>query len=163
MKTLILVRHAKSDWGYEFLKDIDRPLNERGYRDAYQQSNWFADSFDAPQIIVSSPAIRAISTALIFARTLNYDEQKILIKHGIYDATTDDFLSNIHSLSNDIDSAMFFGHNPTITNLANLISKDKFFDNIPTCGIIILKFEIDKWNLVGENTAISTEYKFVKD
>jgi phosphohistidine phosphatase len=162
MKTLILVRHAKSDWGYEFLKDIDRPLNERGYRDAYQQSKWFLDRFEAPQIIVSSPAIRAISTALIFARTLKYNEQKILIKHGIYDTTTDDFLSNIYSLSNDIDSAMFFGHNPTITNLANLISKDKFFDNIPTCGIVIFKFEIDRWNLVGENTAISTEYKFVK-
>lgn len=163
MKTLILVRHTKSDWGYEFLKDIDRPLNERGYRDAYQQSKWIKDNLAVPKIIVSSPAIRAISTALIFARTLNYDEQKILIKHGIYDATTDDFLSNIHSLSNDIDSAMIFGHNPTITNLTNLISKDKFFDNIPTSGIIILKFEIDKWNLVGENTAINTEYKFVKD
>ncbi|GIV27749.1 MAG: phosphohistidine phosphatase SixA [Bacteroidia bacterium] len=162
MKHLILVRHGKSDWGYEFLNDIDRPLNERGYRDAYYQSKWAKENLPTPQVFVSSPAIRAISTALIFARTLNYDEQNILIRHGIYDATTDDFLNNIHQLSENIQTAIFFGHNPTITNLFNLLSNDVFIDNIPTCGIVHLSFEVSEWKRIGEVKATKSETKFVK-
>ncbi|MCX7728886.1 MAG: histidine phosphatase family protein [Bacteroidia bacterium] len=162
MKTLILIRHAKSDWGYDFLKDIDRPLNERGFRDAYMQSKWYKDNYPLPQSIYTSPAIRAISTALIFARTLQYDEQKIVIRHGIYEATTDNFLSNIQSLSDHIETAMFFGHNPTITNLFNLLSNDVFIDNIPTCGIMKLEFNIPSWKEVGQAKAGKTEYKFVR-
>ncbi|GAB4200216.1 MAG: phosphohistidine phosphatase SixA [Bacteroidia bacterium] len=162
MKTLILVRHAKSDWGYEFLNDIDRPLNERGYRDAYTQSKWYKENFPYPQLILSSPAIRAISTALIFARTLKYNEEKIIVRHGIYDATTDDFMNNIHLLPNDVDTAMFFGHNPTITNLFNWLSNDIFIDNIPTCGIIKLEFETVQWRDIQEKSAARIQHKFPK-
>jgi len=162
MKTLLLIRHAKSDWKYEFLNDIDRPLNERGFRDAYTQSKWLASQPYQFQLMISSPAIRAISTALIFARNLNYNEQDIQIKHGIYDATTDDFLNNIHSLPDTIDTALFFGHNPTITNLFNLLSRDISIDNIPTCGITILKFDVDQWKKIGEVHSSKTEYKFPK-
>lgn len=162
MKTLILVRHAKSDWGYEFLKDIDRPLNERGYRDAYTQSKWYAEKYNVPDILVSSPAVRAISTALIFARQLKYDEQKILIRHGIYESNVENFLSMIRNLPDDFQSAMVFGHNPTITNVANEIANDFYVDNIPTCGIIVLSFNTDDWKKVGEIKADKVEYKFVK-
>lgn len=79
MKELILVRHAKSDWGSEVLKDIDRPLNERGYRDAYFMSNWFVKEKAKPQVIVSSSATRALSTAMIFARIMDADVKKIRI------------------------------------------------------------------------------------
>lgn len=162
MKTLILIRHAKSDWGYEFLKDIDRPLNERGYRDAYQLSKWYVSNFPKPQLILSSPAIRAISTALIFARALEYNEQDIQIKHGIYDAHTDDFLSIIHQLPDRIDIAMFFGHNPTITNLSNILCPKFFIDNIPTCGIIKLNFDTSQWKTIGEIPSFQIEHKFSK-
>lgn len=162
MKTLILIRHAKSDWGYEFLKDIDRPLNERGYRDAYQLSKWYVQHFLKPQLILSSPAIRAISTALIFARTLEYNEENIQIKHGIYDATTDDFLNLIHQLPDSIDTAMFFGHNPTITNLSNALCPDFFIDNIPTCSIIKLNFDTSQWMMIGKVQAYQIEHKFSK-
>lgn len=162
MKTLVLIRHAKSDWGYEFLKDIDRPLNERGYRDAYHLSKWYAQHFPAPSLIISSPAIRAISTALIFARTLAYNETNILIQHGIYDATTDDFLHNIHQLPQNVDIAMFFGHNPTITHLSNLLNDSMFFDNIPTCGIVKLNFDTHDWKKLGQLKAIQVEHKFLK-
>lgn len=162
MKTLVLVRHAKSDWGYDFLKDIDRSLNERGYRDAYYQSKWYAEHNEQAQLIVSSPAIRAISTALIFARQLKYDEQKISIQHGIYAATMDEFLNTIHKLSDDIDYAMFFGHNPTITNVCNFLSTDFYIDNIPTCGIVRLEFTTASWQAIGSTKATKTDYKFVK-
>lgn len=162
MKILVLIRHAKSDWGYEFLKDIDRPLNERGYRDAYTQSKWYKEHFPIPDLILSSPAIRAISTALIFARTLQYNEQQIRIQHGIYEASTDDFLQNIQQLPDTIDTAMFFGHNPTITSLFNLLSTDIFIDNIPTCGIMKLEFDAKYWKEIKEKTALKAEYKFVK-
>lgn len=162
MKTLVLVRHAKSDWGYEFLKDIDRPLNERGYRDAYAQSQWYKNNYSFPDIIISSPAIRAVSTALIFSRMLEYNEQNIHIMHGIYEAVTDDFLDNIHKLSNEINIAMFVGHNPVLTHLFNLLSHDIYIDNIPTCGIVKLEFNIEHWKEVGNQKSISCEYKFVK-
>ncbi len=162
MKTIILIRHGKSDWGYEFLNDIDRPLNERGYRETYQQSKWAKDNLPAPQLIISSPAIRAISTALIFARTLHYNEQNILIRHGIYDATTDDFLNNIHLLPTSIQTVLFFGHNPTITNLSNLLNSQSFIDNIPTSGIVRLDFNTNDWTKIGELKSSQFAYKFVK-
>ncbi len=162
MKILVLVRHAKSDWGYEFLNDIDRPLNERGYRDAYQLSKWYAEHYTSPDRMITSPAIRAISTALIFSRTLKYNEQDILIRHGIYNSTTDDFLSVTHSVSNDIKSVMIFGHNPIITSISNLLNKNFYVDNIPTCGIIILEFNTDRWEKIGQIKANKIEHQFVK-
>ncbi len=160
MKTLILVRHAKSDWGYDFLNDIDRPLNERGYRDAYHLSKWYKETYPTPQLIISSPATRAISTAFIFARALHYNEQNIIIKHGIYEATTNDFLNNICSLPNEIDIAMFFGHNPTITNLCNSLNKNFYIDNIPTCGIIKMEFNTNEWKILSQLKAHKVEHKF---
>lgn len=162
MKTLILIRHAKSDWGYEFLQDIDRPLNERGYRDAYQLSKWYKEHYPYPQVIISSPATRAISTALIFARALSYNEENIIIKKNIYYTSVDAFLSTIHTLSDSVDIAMFFGHNPVITDLCNSIANDFFIDNIPTCGIMKLDFNINTWKLVGEAKSEKVEYKFAK-
>lgn len=162
MKTLILIRHAKSDWGYDFLQDIDRPLNERGYRDAYQLSKWYKNNFPYPQLIISSPAIRAISTALIFSRALSYNEENIVIKKDIYYTSVNAFIANIHTLPNNIDIAMFFGHNPVITDLCNTITKDFFIDNIPTCGIVKLEFNLNDWKLVGEAKADKVEHKFAK-
>ena len=115
MKKIFLIRHAKSDWNNPEIKDIERPLNDRGYSNANQMSKGFKT---IPDLIVSSPAIRAISTALIFAGNLNYDPNKIQIRKELYETSVKDYLSVIHQLDDQYNTMMLFAHNPTISNFA---------------------------------------------
>ena len=95
MKELVLVRHAKSDWGNESLKDIDRHLNERGYEDAYLLSNWYEKNKTMPDLILSSTATRALNTALIFARALNFNMGNFVLEKDIYESKAATLLSVI--------------------------------------------------------------------
>lgn len=134
MKTLYLVRHAKSDWNNGNLPDIDRPLNTRGYRDALVMSNLMKEKKVLPEVIITSPAIRAISTALIFCRNLNFDASKIIIYPDLYETSVKQYLECISKVDDRFKSVMLFAHNPTITNFANSLTKS-FTDSFPTCGI----------------------------
>ncbi len=144
MKTLYLVRHAKSDWGNEVLKDIDRPLNNRGYSDAYIQSVKFSTDQKHPDLIVSSPAVRAFTTAGIFARTLKYKEDKILISQGIYESSSSTIINTIAATNDAVSTLMVFGHNPGFTEAFDELS-DSYIDNIPTCGIVGITFNVKSW------------------
>ncbi len=144
MKTLFLVRHAKSEWANENLADIDRPLNARGYRDAHFMSEQLKKNKLVPEQIVSSPAIRATSTALIFARNLDYDCAHIQLKKMLYETTEKEYLKIISETENAKRSLMLFAHNPTLTVLANRLTKP-FTENIPTCGIVGIQFKINDW------------------
>lgn len=147
MKTLYLARHAKSDWGNEVLKDIDRPLNSRGYSDAYIQSVKFCNDQKHPDLIMSSPAIRAFTTAGIFARTLKYKEDRILLSPRIYEASSKTIIHSIAATTEDVSTLMIFGHNPGFTEVFDEIS-DSYIDNIPTCGIVGISFDIKSWTEV---------------
>ncbi|MES2593320.1 MAG: histidine phosphatase family protein [Bacteroidota bacterium] len=138
MKTLYLVRHAKSDWNNGNLPDIDRPLNTRGYRDAHAMSNLMKEKKVIPDVIISSPAIRAISTALIFCRNLGLDPAKIIIYPDLYETSVKQYLECVSQIDNRFNSAMLFAHNPTITSFANSLTK-AFTDGFPTCGIAGIK------------------------
>ncbi|MBN8695241.1 MAG: histidine phosphatase family protein [Bacteroidetes bacterium] len=144
MKTLFLVRHAKSEWGNENLADIDRPLNARGYRDAHFMSGQLKKNKLIPEQIISSPAIRATSTALIFACNLDYDCETIQLKQRLYETTEKEYLKIISETENSKRSLMLFAHNPTLTLLANSLTKP-FTENIPTCGIVGIQFKIKDW------------------
>lgn len=144
MKTLFLVRHAKSEWANENLTDIDRPLNARGYRDAHFMSEQLKKNKLVPEQIISSPAIRATSTALIFARNLDYDCENIQLKKMLYETTEKEYLKIISATDNSRRSLMLFAHNPTLTVLANSLTKP-FTENIPTCGIVGIQFKINDW------------------
>jgi len=163
MKEIILVRHAKSDWGTEFLKDVDRHLNERGYRDAYSLSEWYAKNKNKPHLILSSTATRALSTALIFARNLNLDMKKFKLEEKIYEANTDKLLSVIREQDNSLDTLMLFGHNPSLSNMCNVLSDDLFFDDIPTCGILSYSFNIKTWSALEAKKGKLNYYQFPKD
>lgn len=163
MKELIFVRHAKSDWGTEFLRDVDRPLNERGYRDAYSLSEWFLKNKKKPGLILASTATRALSTALIFARALNHPQEHFRLEAQIYEATVDKLLSVIKKQDDSYSSIMLFGHNPGITNTCNHLSDDLFFDDIPTCGIVSYTFDLDKWSEVKPQKGKLNFYQFPKD
>jgi phosphohistidine phosphatase len=163
MKKLVLVRHAKSDWGKENLKDIDRHLNERGYEDAYLMSEWYTQHHSMPQLLVSSPATRAVSTAFIFARTFGIDESKVKLVKGIYESPASKVMETISGFSDEYSNVMLFGHNPGLTDLLNEVNKDLLFENISTCGIVLLEFDIDKWkDILNQKEARLAGYKFPK-
>lgn len=162
MKEIILVRHAKSDWGTEFLKDEHRHLNERGYRDAYFLSEWFSKNKNKPELIVASTAIRALSTALIFAGTLEVNMKNFQLEERIYEASLNRLLTVIKQQNDTSNCMMLFGHNPSLTAMCNFLSTDLFFDDIPTCGIISYTFNVEKWSEIASNGKLSY-YQFPKD
>lgn len=145
MKELILIRHAKSDWGNEGVKDIDRHLNDRGYNDAYLLSKWYAKHQAIPEKVLSSSATRALSTALIFARSMNLDLSHFVIDERIYESSLQGLLTVIKEQDDSLSSVMLFGHNPSISDLSNYLAGDLHFDNVPTCGIVSFKVDADSW------------------
>lgn len=149
MKEVILIRHAKSDWANESVKDIDRPLNDRGYEDAYFLSNWFKSEMPLPELILSSPATRALNTAFIFSRTFGMKESAVMLSEDLYESKMEDYLKVISTLDNKLNRIMLFGHNPAITNLTNELNKDLLFENVPTCGIIKIGFDLNSWKDVA--------------
>ena len=141
MKKLFLIRHAKSDWLNPELKDIERHLNERGYANANFMSQKFTDK---PDLIISSPAIRAISTALTFARNLNYNANNLIIKQQLYESSVKDYLSVINLIDDRYESVMLFAHNPTISDLVNVLTQSLPME-MPTCAIAGISFETNEW------------------
>ena len=134
MKIVYFVRHAKSSWEDMSLRDIDRPLNPRGKRDAPFMAKLLKGKGVKADAIISSPANRAFSTASVFAAELEVKKEDIRVKDQIYEAYTNDVLDVISNLEDDLETVLIFGHNPTFTSLANMFSKD-YIPNVPTCGI----------------------------
>jgi phosphohistidine phosphatase len=163
MKELIIVRHAKSDWGADFLKDIDRPLNERGYRDTYFLSEWFSEKKSRPDLILSSTATRALSTALIFARALEQPASGFATEKNIYEASVETLLSVIRQQRDTQASVMIFGHNPSLTTLCNQLSDDLYIDNLPTCGIVSYGFSFSRWADLEPGTGHLNYFQFPKN
>ncbi|MCX6295079.1 MAG: histidine phosphatase family protein [Bacteroidetes bacterium] len=144
MKTLYLIRHAKSDWSIDGLSDIDRPLNKRGYDDAHKMSLILKEKKIVPDLIISSPAVRAISTSLIFCRIFDYDPKSILINKNLYDTSVKEYVHAISKIYSNHQVVLLFGHNPSITNtfsaLTNVTNKE-----MPTCGIAGIQSNVSNW------------------
>ena len=151
MKTLYLVRHAKSSWKHPELSDFERPLNKRGKNDATFMGKLLSDKGVNPGLVISSPAKRASTTAKIIASEINFPKEKIVLDENIYEATGRRLLEIISKTEEKYNSVMIFGHNPGLTVLNNNLS-NKFIDNIPTCGVVALKFKT-KWNEIKLNSA----------
>lgn len=144
MKTIFLIRHAKSSWDYPSLSDFDRPLNKRGMQDAPTMAKLLKNKGFMPDHLVSSPAKRAWSTALYFANAYGIDPNQIEKEEAIYEASATTILNIIRKLNERWQTVFLFGHNPTFTDVVNLFS-DRFILNIPTCGISMIDCGIDKW------------------
>lgn len=144
MKTLYLVRHAKSSWEHTNLSDHDRPLNSRGERDAPHMGKRLQKRKPQPEVIISSSAMRAKTTAIILASAIGYPTSDISINARLYGAEPEDVLSIIGNLDDTIDCAMLVGHNPTFTALVNALGHCDL-DNMPTCGVAVLAFPTDAW------------------
>ena len=144
MKTLYIVRHAKSSWDYPGLSDDERPLIKKGIK----RTNKIADFLQAKNIKVdlflSSYAVRAHETAKIIAETLGYPADKISTTKHLYHGSTDHIYNELHALPDDIENVMIFGHNPTFTSFANHFLSKKI-DWLPTTGVVAISFKTDKW------------------
>ncbi|MEZ5043831.1 MAG: histidine phosphatase family protein [Saprospiraceae bacterium] len=158
MKTVFLVRHAKSSWDHMGIDDIDRPLNERGLRDAPFMANLLKQRTAAPDRLVSSPANRAFTTATFFANAFQIDPADILKDASIYEAYTEELMYVIQHFDPQWNTICLFGHNPGFTNVANLFSSD-FIPNIPTCGIVKLTGVVDDWSeFAGKKVKVDAFY-----
>ena len=145
MKTLYIVRHAKSSWAQEGLKDFDRPLNDRGIKNAPEMAKRLKASGPLPAIILSSPAKRAISTSRLFAAEWGLGEEIIRQDASIYEASRADLLRLIFRQDPDIDTIMLTGHNPGVTDFINWLCGEEE-EQIPTCGIATIQVDSFKWN-----------------
>src|SRR6478609_6750765 len=146
MKEVILLRHAKSDWATEFLKDIDRPLNDRGYNDAYFLAQWFNKTIKQPDKLITSTATRAFSTAMIFARVMELPKENIKLEPRIYESSASTLLSLISERNDNEKRIMMVGHNPGMSDLCGVISVSDQFNDIPTCAIVHFQLNIEKWS-----------------
>src|SRR5262245_20912697 len=146
MKALYLIRHAKSSWADPALADKDRPLNDRGRRDAPTMGERLAKRNVKPDLILSSPAVRALSTAEIIAKKLDYRRKDIVVSERLYAVEADDLLAVIHQLDDKVERVMLFGHNPELTELAHRFSGE--ITHMPTCAVAEFTFDGDSWSKI---------------
>jgi phosphohistidine phosphatase len=164
MKTLTLIRHAKSSWKYPGLADYDRPLNKRGRRDAAMMAERLAARGFAPQRIITSPALRALRTAEAMAAAIDLSSRNVEIEPLIYGANVQDLLQLIQELATDEKWVALVGHNPEFTMLACRLS-GQLIENIPTCGVVESQFETNRWQdiCVDGVAADRFDYDFPKN
>ena len=145
MKTLILVRHAKTEPLHTQIKDFERNLMNKGVKDAHLVSLKLLEKEIIPDLIITSPARRAVETAEIFAQNFDYPKKNIVVNQLIYDHyTTNDFIKILGTVHNKHDKIMVFGHNPSFEILAYRFTNE-FNKHLPTTGLIGIHFDVKSW------------------
>ncbi len=145
MKRIYLVRHAKSSWAEMDLTDFDRPLNDRGKKDAPVMAERLRKKKTDIDALISSPALRAKSTAILFSKELDIKEKKIIYEEALYHAGVSTFNTVIESMDEDHKEIVLFSHNPGITDFANTLAENVQIDNMPTCSIFAVEADVKKW------------------
>jgi len=140
-----MVRHAKSSWGDFTTPDFDRPLNERGKKDAPEMAKRLLDKKIAIDVFISSPAKRAKSTCKAFCKVYDRDKDEIVFIDELYHASVETFNKVAGSIDDRFGSAAVFSHNPGITDFVNSLVKDVQIDNMPTCAVFAVEIEAESW------------------
>jgi len=161
MKTLYLVRHAKSSWANAETGDFDRPLNERGLKSAPLMATLLKEKKVIPELIVTSPANRAVTTAEIFCEILGYPKELIQQRIEIYEGGTGNLLNIVQQLPDSSKTVMLFGHNPTMTEFSNLLSGNHI-DSMVTCGVARIDMSVESWRDAARKTGKFVWYEFPK-
>jgi len=144
MKTLLLIRHAKSNWDNSFLSDFERPLNDRGKHDAPLMAKRIKDKKIEIDIFVSSPAKRAKKTAELFMKELDMMKKKLVLVSSLYEASIKNFYDAVENFKDKYDTVALFSHNPGITDFVNSLECSPV-NNMPTCAVYALKIKTKKW------------------
>jgi phosphohistidine phosphatase len=160
MKTLLLVRHAKSSWDDAAMPDFKRPLNARGLKDAGEMAMRLKSKINTLHLLVSSPALRAKTTAGIFLETFALNARHLLLEDSFYLAPPAVFEQYIRTAADLPDTIAIFAHNPGITDFANSLTRSIKTDNIPTCGIFAISAAIAHWSdfTAAEKTFLFYDY-----
>ena len=161
MKYLFLTRHAKSSWSNSGLTDIERPLNKRGKRVAPFMGRLIVDKGEKPELLISSPANRALSTAKIFGEAMGLVENDIIIDRTIYGADAKQLLELVQDQVDLYKSIMLFGHNPTFTLFVNLLTGSNII-NVVTCGVVRIDFEFSSWTDIDFGSGWLAYYEYPK-
>ena len=160
-KYLILIRHAKSSWENPSLRDFDRPLNGRGQRDAPEMGRRLAEKEIIADLMLTSPANRAITTCQTIAEKIGYPLKAIEKDEEIYHAGPSTLLEVVRSIDDSWRTVLLFGHNPGFTDFANALNNTDI-ENIPTCGMVSIKFEVNSWQDISYGSGIQLEFDYPK-
>lgn len=159
MKKLFIIRHAKSDWSDESLDDFDRPLNKRGLKNAPFMAKLLKKKDIKPDLILSSPAIRALSTAQIIAKKIGY-KKTVFTNSDMYEAQSE----TLEKIINDIDDknkiVFLIGHNPGLSGLINILSE--MDEDIPTCAVVEIDFDTNSWKNISKKNSKVISYEYPK-
>ena len=161
MKTLYLLRHAKSSWDNPDLKDFERPLADRGISDLPVMAERFKARNGNVGCIISSPAVRTKATAKMFAKQIGFPSDEISSNPELYFAGSNMFLKAASLLDDGCEAAMLVGHNPAITDFVNEMAGGDI-DNIPTCGLVQLCLPIDAWSEIEFSSAELVDFDYPK-
>lgn len=159
MKTLILIRHAKSSWDDLYMDDFERPLNQRGKRDLPKMAARFRSKYVDVNYFIASPANRALTTAKAFAQG---KENTLTVDKSLYHASYRNMISIISQVADKHEKIALVGHNPGLTDLCNHLLRDEYIDNIPTTGIVVLSLPIISWNEIIAKSASLIEFDYPK-
>ena len=144
MKRLYIIRHAKSSWKKQDLADFDRPLNKRGKHDAPLMGTQLLKINVCPDLVITSPAKRALTTAETIAEKINYPRKKIIENIQLYLADVPELLDVVRNFDESVKNAVLVGHNPGVTDFSNFLTDDDI-ENVPTCGVICVDLLVDQW------------------
>jgi len=161
LKTLFLVRHAKSSWKDTSLPDLLRPLNKRGRRDAPAMGRRLVGRGIEVELVLSSPAMRAQQTAEALAEELLYPWDEIVTEESLYEADGDEILAVIEVQDDWVDSLMVVGHNPGLTSLANYLGRVDI-ENVPTSGVVELRYDVLSWSMIASTGPTEVRFDYPK-
>lgn len=157
MKRLVVIRHAKSSWSNALLEDFDRPLNERGKKDAPLMAKRLKEKKVNPDLMITSPAKRANSTCKRFAKVFDVQKKNIIKEPKLYHASENILLKIVKELDEKYNTVFLIGHNPGLTEFVNIASNLEI-DNIPTTGVTVL--EISSWKKFGKEKSRAVYFDY---
>ena len=156
MKTLYMARHAKSSWKHDVI-DHQRPLKGRGKKDGPLVSAYVATQVAPPQLMISSDAVRALTTAHYFKDAFNITDAQFRTDPDLYDFSGQSVMNVIQRQDNSIDRIMIVGHNHAFTSVANMLG-NKYIDNLPTCGFVMIDFDVVNWQDIATGVTVKTVF-----
>ena len=156
MKTLYIVRHAKSSWTYKGIEDIDRPLKKRGIKDAHLMSKYLSKKIEKPDVFITSSANRALHTAIIFCEKFSFPHASLQIKRQLYSFSDGYLEKTVKALDDGFNSAFIFSHDHGINTFVNEFG-NKPIAHVPTCGVIALQFQEKHWKNIKKGKTVLIE------
>ncbi|MDZ7844803.1 MAG: histidine phosphatase family protein [Anaerolineales bacterium] len=157
MKTLVLIRHAKSSWSEPGLKDHDRPLTKKGKKAARRVGAALVDWGIELDRMLTSTAVRTLSTAELIGEGIGFPLDEIIRDENLYQSAAGELLDIIQDQEDDLEGLMLIGHNPGMTDLVSRLS-DLDLDNMPTSGVVVLQYDRERWSEIRRAAPVRVQY-----